>query len=220
MRLAVFDLDGTLVNSLPDLTDSAGLLLAEHGFPALSEPQVRSMIGDGVAALVQRALDSAGPGAAGIDRKIATERFMEIYSPRVTLKSRLFPGTKDVLLRLRAENWRLAVCTNKPVAAARDILRTFGILEDFAAIGGGDSFPTRKPDAGHLLGTIEAAGGLPRQSVMIGDHANDMLAGRHAGVRSIYAEWGYGVPGYAEGAAAVAASIAEVPDVADRLLPT
>ena len=220
MRLAVFDLDGTLVDSLPDLTDCVALLLAEYGLPAPAQETVRRMIGDGVAVLVERALDNAGPQAAAINRKSATSRFMELYAPRVTEKSRLFPGTQEALEKLLSQNWKLAVCTNKPVAAAHDILRTFGVLDDFAAVGGGDSFPTRKPDAGHLIGTIRQAGGTPARSIMIGDHSNDILAARSARVRSIFAEWGYGVAVYAKDANSKARHITDIPSLANMLLPS
>ncbi|MCE0745129.1 HAD-IA family hydrolase [Acetobacter sicerae] len=216
MRLAVFDLDGTLVDSLPDLSDCAGLLLAEYGLPAPSQDAVRSMIGDGVGKLVERALDHAG--AKDIDRQTAIHRFMELYGPRVTERSRLFPGTEATLRRLVGEGWTLAVCTNKPVAAANDILRTFGILDLFAAVGGGDSFPARKPDPAHLLGTIALAKGTAARSIMVGDHANDILAARGAGAKSIFARWGYGLPAYADGSTAEADRIADIPVIADTLL--
>ncbi|BCK75000.1 phosphoglycolate phosphatase [Acetobacter aceti NRIC 0242] len=216
MRLMVFDLDGTLVDSLHDLSDCVGLLLAEYGLPAPSQDAVRSMIGDGVGKLVERALDHAN--AKDIDRQTAIHRFMEIYGPRVTERSRLFPGTKETLNRLAENSWTLAVCTNKPVAAANNILRTFGILDLFAAVGGGDSFPVRKPDPAHLLGTIALAKGTVARSIMVGDHANDILAARRAGAKSIFARWGYGLPAYADGATAETDRISDIPVIADTLL--
>ena len=89
-----------------------------------------------------------------------------------------------------ADGWRLAVCTNKPVVPARAVLAQFGIAALFRAVGGGDSFPTRKPDPAHLLATMGEAGG--GRAVMIGDHVNDMLAARGAGIPAIFAGWGYG----------------------------
>ncbi len=219
MRLAVFDLDGTLIDSLPDLADSVNSLLRGYGLTEQDDGSVRGMIGDGVAVLVQRALARCGDAAAGIDRAEATKRFMEIYGPRATERSRLFPGVKDALTCMRDEGWRLAVCTNKPVAAAHNILDTFGLSDLLAAVGGGDSFATRKPDPGHLLGTIRMAGGDVSRSVMTGDHANDIRAASGAGARSVFAEWGYGVQAFAEGASACAACMADVPVIAARLVP-
>jgi phosphoglycolate phosphatase len=106
--------------------------------------------------------------------------------------TQLFPGITALLEALLAEGWRLAVCTNKPVIPARAVLAHFGVAEKFRAIGGGDSFPTRKPDPAHLLATMGLAGG--GRAVMLGDHANDMLAARGAGIPGIFAGWGYGAP--------------------------
>jgi phosphoglycolate phosphatase len=102
--------------------------------------------------------------------------------------------------------WRLAVCTNKPEAAARVLLSGLGLDRHFSALGGGDSFPMRKPDPGHLRATLAAAGAAPEQAVMIGDHANDMLAARGAGVRAIFAGWGYG-PQHMAGGAPIAVDV-------------
>ncbi|GBR08301.1 HAD hydrolase-like protein [Acetobacter oeni] len=219
MRLAVFDLDGTLVDSLPDLADSVNILLQDYGLSELDVGAVRSMIGDGVAVLVERALSRSGPGAATIDRQKATKRFMEIYGPRATERSRLFPGAKATLIRMRDQGWHLAVCTNKPVSAARSILEGYGLMDLLSAVGGGDSFATRKPDSGHLLGTIRLADGDAADSVMIGDHANDIRTATGAGACSIFAAWGYGIPACADGATATATTIDEVPEIAARLLP-
>ena len=116
------------------------------------------------------------------------------------------------------EGWRLGVCTNKPEAAARSLLADLGLESCFGAIGGGDSFPVRKPDPRHLLATLEAAGGCHERAVMGGDHANDVAAASGAGLPCIFAAWGYGLPEMAEGAAAVARDFAELVAIARRLL--
>ncbi|NHO33017.1 HAD-IA family hydrolase [Acetobacter fallax] len=219
MRLAVFDLDGTLVDSLTDLADSVNILLQGYGLPKQDAEAVRGMIGDGVAALVERALLRSGMPAPEIDRTEATSRFMDIYGPRATEHSRLFPGTGTALTLMRDQGWTLAVCTNKPVTAARAILDSFGLTDLLSAVSGGDSFATRKPDPAPLLGTISLAGGDPGRTVMIGDHANDIHAATSAGTRSIFAGWGYGTATCADGATATATRISDVPDLAAHLLP-
>ena len=99
------------------------------------------------------------------------------YTAHATAGSRPFPGVPEALRALHDEGWLLAVCTNKPEAAARVLLEGLGLAPLLAAVGGGDSFPTRKPDPAHLLGTLHAAGGVPEHAVMAGDHANDVLRG-------------------------------------------
>ncbi len=152
--LIVFDLDGTLVDTLDDLTACANRLLARLGCPAVTADQVRPMVGDGVPALVRRVFAHAGLPAAN---PAAVGDFARDYAANAADASRCFPGVPGTLARLRDEGWRLAVCTNKPEAAARALLDALGVGSRLAAIGGGDSFPTRKPDPGHLLGTIRAA---------------------------------------------------------------
>ena len=129
-----------------------------------------------------------------------------------------YPGVADVLRSLADEGWRLAVCTNKPEAAARGVLGALNLARYFAAVGGGDSFPVRKPDPAHLLATLRAAGGEAAHAVMAGDHANDVAAARGAGLACIFVAWGYGPPAMAAGAAAIAGDFAELAVIARRLL--
>lgn len=218
-RLAVFDMDGTLLDSLPDLAASADRLLKSYGLTGIAPEAVRAMIGDGVAALVRRLLAHAGDDAKGIDMHEATARYLADYTPRAVELSRPFPGTLHALEQLRAAGWRMAVCTNKPVAAARRIVAALDLEDWFDAIGGGDSFPVRKPDPAHLLGTIGLAGGQAARAIMVGDHHNDVLAAEGAAVRSVFARWGYGRPEMEAGATVGADSMAELPHIAAQLLP-
>ncbi|MGS0648822.1 phosphoglycolate phosphatase [Komagataeibacter melomenusus] len=218
-RLAVFDMDGTLIDSLPDLAACADWLLAQYNLPGITPEAVRPMIGDGVAMLVSRLLDHAGPAATSIDRAEATARYMAHYTPHSTDHSRPFPGTVAALAALHAAGWRMAVCTNKPVAAARHILEVMDLEKWFVTVGGGDSFGVRKPDPRHLLGTIEQAGSTPARALMIGDHHNDVACATGAHVPVIFARWGYGRPEMEAGATVGADSIAEVPHLAGELRP-
>ncbi|MCE2573935.1 HAD hydrolase-like protein [Komagataeibacter sp. FNDCR2] len=218
-RLAVFDMDGTLIDSLPDLAACANRLLSHYGLPPIDSEQVRPMIGDGVSALVSRLLAHAGAPAAGIDRAEATTRYMADYTPHSTDLSRPFPGTVGMLESLRASGWHMAVCTNKPVAAARHILRVLDLEHWFVAVGGGDSFSVRKPDPRHLLGTIELARGNPKHAFMTGDHHNDMATADGAHVPAIFARWGYGRPEMEAGATVGADSISDIAYLAGELVP-
>ena len=150
------------------------------------------------------------------DRAMAD--FLDDYTAHTSDESIPYPGVVETLDLLAQAGFRMAVCTNKPEAPARQLLDQLGLARYFAATGGGDSFPARKPDPRHLLETIAAAGGSPRHSVMIGDHANDIEAAFGAGVPSIFAHWGYGSPAMAEGAVAEAQNFSELPELIQALL--
>lgn len=194
--IAVFDLDGTLVDSAPDLHAALDRLMLTRGLPGFTRAEVVAMIGDGAKVLVERAMTARG---ARFDAA-ALDSFLEDYSANAAVETAAFDGITEALDALAAAGWRLAVCTNKPVEPARSLLRDLGLADRFAAIGGGDSYPTRKPDPAHLLATLRDAGGEPGSAVMIGDHHNDMAAAAGAGVPAIFAGWGYGPVAMAAGA--------------------
>lgn len=210
----VLDLDGTLVDSVPDLAAALNRLMAAHGLAPFSHPEVALMVGDGARVLVQRAFTARG----GQPDEAAQSSFLVDYSANAAVDTRAFDGAVDTLRRMADAGWRFAVCTNKPEAATLSLLAALDLAPWFAAVGGGDSFPTRKPDPAHLLATLAAAGAEPDAAVMVGDHSNDVRAAAGAGVPCIFAGWGYGPRSMASGAAAVAESFADVPDLAEGLL--
>ena len=210
----LLDLDGTLVDSVPDLAAALNRLMAARDLAPFSLTEVAAMVGDGVARLVARAFAARG-GAADAG---AVGEYAADYAARCAVASRLYPEVTETLAALVAAGWRLAVCTNKPEAPARALLGALGIGDRFAAIGGGDSFPARKPDPAHLLATLAAAGGAPEAAVMAGDHINDLAAARAAGMPGIFASWGYGPPETGQAASAVARRFAELPALAAGLL--
>jgi len=212
----LLDLDGTLVDSVPDLLASVNRLMAARGLEPFAAPDLTRMVGDGAPALVAKAMQARGREATRGD----LDAFLADYMAHSADQTRLFPDVSGTLRVLRDEGWRLAVCTNKPEAPARKLLAALGVLPLFDAIGGGDSFPVRKPDPAHLLATLGAAGGNPAASVMVGDHRNDVLAATGAGLPCIFALWGYGPADMGAGAAATAARFADVPRVAAGLLAT
>jgi phosphoglycolate phosphatase len=210
----LLDLDGTLVDTVPDLAAVLNRLMAAHDLAPFSIAETASMIGDGVAKLVQRAFAAHGRESDAA----AVAAFSADYEAHIAVASKLYPGVMPTLRALAGDGWRLAVCTNKPEAAARSLLAAVGLAPLFAAVGAGDSFPTRKPDPAHLLATLRAAGGEPAAAVMAGDHRNDVLAASGAGVPCVFASWGYGVPAMAQGAAAVARDFPELGTIARGLL--
>ena len=218
-RTLLLDLDGTLVDSVPDLRAALNRLMRSRrmeppGEAAFSYAETAAMVGDGAAALVARAFAAKGasPDAAALDD------FLHDYGAHAAVETQIFPGVGATLNALAAAGWQMAICTNKPEAPARALLSALGLAESFVAIGGGDSFPVRKPDPAHLLATLASAGGDVSRTVMVGDHANDVLAARGAGVPCIFAAWGYGPLAMAAGSAAIAERFDQVPAIAERLL--
>jgi phosphoglycolate phosphatase len=214
-RTLLLDLDGTLVDTVPDLAAALNRLMHRHGLPALSHERVATMVGDGVAALVTRAFAAHArqPDANSI------VEFADDYTSHVVVESRLYPNVHPVLAGLVQQGWHLAVCTNKPERAAIFLLQALGLMPLLSAVGGGDSFPVRKPDPAHLLATLARASGTVEAALMLGDHRNDVTAARAAGVPCIFAGWGYGAAGMEAGSAAVAHDIAEAARIANRLRP-
>ncbi len=212
--LLVLDLDGTLIDSLPDLAAALNRILAARGLSPLAEAEIRAMVGGGARRLVDEAFRARGvsPDPAALDD------FIVDYTDHATVATRPFPGVPETLGQLAAAGWALALCTNKPLGATRRIVETLGLAERFAAIGAGDSYPTRKPDPRHLLATIDAAGGTAARSVMVGDHSNDVLAARGAGVACVFALWGYGPAAMAAGSTATATRFSDLVTLAPPLV--
>jgi phosphoglycolate phosphatase len=214
-RTLLLDLDGTLVDTVPDLAAALNRLMRTRGLADFTRDQVAAMIGDGVGVLVARAFAAHGqqPDATAVTDMMAD------YTAHLAVESRLYTNVLPVLEGLVQQGWRLAVCTNKPERAARGLLQALGLLPLMCAVGGGDSFAARKPDPRHLLDTLARAGGHPGLAVMLGDHRNDVVAARGAGVPGIFAAWGYGTIGIGDGCANIARDIAEAAAIANRLLP-
>ena len=187
----VFDLDGTLIDTAPDLVDTLNVVLKREGFAPVAFDGARNMIGGGAKVMIANAL-------AAQRRSMAPERldqlfaaFIEHYAAHIADRSRPFPGLEAALDRLAGENSRFAVCTNKLEWLTVRLLQALGIAGRFAAICGQDTFNVKKPDPEVLRRTIAAAGGRLERSVMIGDSATDIRTARAAGVPVIAVDFGY-----------------------------
>lgn len=147
------------------------------------------MVGDGVPTLVARALAASGadPAAAGT----ALPRFLEIYEANAANLTRPYPGVPETLAALRRRGYRTAICTNKPQRATLAVMQGLDLLPLFDGIAGGDRFPVRKPDPGHLLSLIAEFGAGPGRSAMIGDNENDAAAARAVGMPLVLMRYGY-----------------------------
>ncbi|MBB4064577.1 HAD-IA family hydrolase [Gellertiella hungarica] len=189
--LAVFDLDGTLIDTAPDLVDSLNHTIDAAGLAPVTYDDLTHLVGHGARAMIERSFALRGRPLSDGEYPAMLERFITHYQAGMPGKGAPYPGLLDALDRLSAAGWKIAVCTNKMEGLARRLIETNGLTERFAAITGGDTFTVRKPDAAHLFGTVERAGADPRRTVMIGDSLNDILVARNAGVPSIAVPFGY-----------------------------
>ena len=172
----IFDLDGTLIHSAPDLHAAANVMLAGLGRPALTLEQVTGFIGNGVPVLVERCIAATGGGS----EPMALSRFSDAYDAAPTALTRAYPGVVGMLEHLAAAGARMAICTNKPEGPTRRILSDLGLERYFEAIVGGDSLPVRKPDPAPLLHAIEALGAELSETLYIGDSETDAETARRA----------------------------------------
>ncbi|MDZ4308845.1 phosphoglycolate phosphatase [Allopontixanthobacter sp.] len=189
--LVIFDLDGTLVDTAPDLLGALNHVLAEEGLPPVALDEVRHMMGHGAAALLAHGHLAAGRTWHAQDQSHCVERLIGHYRENIAVESGLFPGAAAVLYELERRGARFAICTNKPTHLARLLLTELGIAARFAAIVGSDLGQPRKPDPRHLLHTIESVAHHAGPTVMIGDSLNDVEAARGCGIPCIAMRFGY-----------------------------
>ncbi|MDI7863865.1 phosphoglycolate phosphatase [Rhizobiaceae bacterium n13] len=189
--LVVFDLDGTLIDTAPDLVASLNHTIAAAGLAPVGYEDLTFLVGNGAKMMIEKAFVLREKPLNAEDLPHLLERFITHYSASMPGESRPYPGLVDALERLKTSGFRLAVCTNKIESLAVTLIERLQLTHHFATITGGDTFPVRKPDARHLLGTVERAGADPRRTVMIGDSINDIMVARNAGVPSIAVPFGY-----------------------------
>ena len=185
----VFDLDGTLIDSLPDLRAALNKMLRAIDRPELSPEVVRKMIGDGTATLVRRALEATG--GTNLDVEAAHQRFLHAYQSALANLSRPYPGVEATLKALSDSGSRLGICTNKQQPATLAVLQAFDLAKYFEVIVGGDVVPFRKPDPRHLFAALERLRVEPADAVMVGDGVNDYAVARAAGMAVILMRYGY-----------------------------
>lgn len=190
----VFDLDGTLVDTAPDLIAATNHVMTGLGRETAAAHIVRPQVSHGALAMIRAAI---GPEADDWpeDRLYPLfDQFIAYYQANIAVESRPFPGLIAALDRAQAAGHILAVCTNKRESLARQLLESLALTGRFAAITGRDTFPVYKPDPGHLLGTIEMAGGNPTRAIMIGDSGVDVATAKAANIPVIAVSFGYSAP--------------------------
>jgi phosphoglycolate phosphatase len=191
MRGVIFDLDGTLVDTAPDLARATNYVLASRGRQPLSAADVRSMVGQGARSLIRRGFAATGGSPSDQEVEDLFQLFLSYYADHIAIDSRLFPGSREVLDLCRGKGMRLGICTNKPEALSRMLVESLGLKGYFDAIVGMDTIKVAKPDPriyGETLRRLNINGG---RTVMIGDSETDVLTARAAGVPVIGVTFGY-----------------------------
>ncbi len=187
----LFDLDGTLVDSAPDLIGTLNRLLVEEGLPPVEMEAASTLIGSGARALLVHGFEAAGADVERARSEALFERFLVDYAGHIADGSRAFEGVVDTLERLKARGAALAVATNKRSDLSELLLEKLRLRHHFAAVVGPDRVSARKPSGAHLVEAVRTAGGDPARAIMVGDAAPDAEAARDAGMACILTTFGY-----------------------------
>lgn len=189
--LVVFDLDGTLVDTAPDLVGALNFALAEDGLPPVEVDEARHLVGHGAAALLAYGHKAAGREWSDDVKAQSIARLIAFYRENIAVESRPFPGATDMFDDFDERGARLAVCTNKPTELAVHLLSELGLKDRFSTIVGSEPDRPRKPDARHLMATIETVKPDRQFVVMVGDSSNDIEVARRCKVPSVAVGFGY-----------------------------
>lgn len=187
----VFDLDGTLIDTAPDLIDTLNLVFAREGLPPVPYDTARNLIGGGARVMIARGIEAEGRALEPAKLEQMFTDFIAHYSEHVADRSQPFPGLVDALDALAAHGCRLAVCTNKLERLSLMLLKELQLADRFQAICGQDTFGIQKPDPEILRRTVAAAGGSLQRAIMIGDSDTDIRTARAAGIPVIAVDFGY-----------------------------
>ncbi|MFH1793873.1 MAG: HAD family hydrolase [Pseudomonadota bacterium] len=187
----VFDLDGTLIDTAPDLLDSLDHALLSAGMPGVDPVAHRSHVGFGGRVMIERAFLAQRRELAPEQLQDLLDIFLDHYSAQMPGKSAPFPGALDVITAFRGAGYLIAICTNKTERLAKRLMQALALENQFAAICGADTFGFRKPDPRHLTETIRLAGGTPANSIMVGDSRTDIDTAKAAGIPVVAVDFGY-----------------------------
>jgi len=190
-RIVVFDLDGTLVDTAPDLINALNFVLDREGMPPLPLASARNLIGAGARKLIERGLEMGGGTVTVAELDRMMRDFIDYYAAHIADESRPFEGLEAALDDLEGRGYRFAVCTNKLEWLSKLLLERLGLTRRFAAICGADTFGVAKPDPAILHQTVARAGGRSADSVMVGDSGTDIGAARRAGISVVGVSFGY-----------------------------
>lgn len=216
MKAIIFDLDGTLIDSAPDIHAAVNRLLDSEGLPPLPFAQVKGFIGNGVGVLLSRVMAAAGMGEDPGLHQALMGRFLHDYETAVAL-TRLYPGVAEALETLARQGWALGLCTNKPIAPTRAVLTHFGLQDSFVSVIGGDSLPQRKPDPAPLRAVMTALDAGP--AVYVGDSEVDAECAHRTGLpMALFTEGYRKTPVESLPHAAAFDHFRHLPEIAGRLI--
>jgi len=187
----IFDLDGTLVDSAPDLTEALNYVLRRAGRPGMTIPRVRHLVGNGARAMIAKGFSESGTTPDDEAIEDILQDYLSYYEDNIADQSIIFPGVKSLLGELTGRGIPLGLCTNKSIRLARKLMTEIGLAGYFPVMTGGDSFDFQKPDPRHLTETLALMNCPASGAVMVGDTANDIIAARKAGMASIAVSFGY-----------------------------
>jgi len=192
----LFDLDGTLVDTAPDLMNAHNHVMNKFGYPTKSTEEIRNLVGGGAGAMIGRSIWGQAKKEFGKvqDEKIKKEmvkEFVDYYGKNIVNESKLIDGAKDFLIWSKEKNISMAVCTNKQEHLAIDLLKKIGIYDFFEYVAGHNTFDYCKPDPRHLTSVVEILGGDLKKTLMVGDSETDANAAKAAGIPVILLEDGY-----------------------------
>ena len=220
MAVLLFDLDGTLADTNPDLHAAMNHILGQHGLAPLPQDKVRHLIGGGAAMILQRGFSEHGVTLSDADMAAATEEFVLWYDQNIDHGTRICDNLMPILERARGQNIKMGVVTNKREGLAAKLLFRLNLQGYFDVLVGGDTLATRKPEPEMVHTAITRLGGTPHNTVLLGDSEADTGAARAAGVKCVCVSFGYRrIPLEELGADAIIDDYADLPDTLDHLLP-
>ncbi len=187
----VFDLDGTLVETAPDLIAATNHVLNHAGLEPIPPELLRPTISFGAVAMIAKGFAHHGMAPDRSETEAHFERFIAYYTANIAATSHAYPGLEDALTSLHMRGARLAVCTNKLAGMSRQLLGDLRLLDRFAALAGRDTFPVCKPNPDHLLGAVRMAGGDPARAIMVGDSTTDIDTAKATGLPVVAVTFGY-----------------------------
>ncbi len=217
-QAVVFDLDGTLIDSIPDVVAAMNQLLVEEGRRPISLDEGKSMVGEGPGPMIRDAVALTGVPVEAVRIPAMVERYIAFYRATPADHTIVYPGVRNVLEQLADDGIVMGVCTNKPHEMSNLVLEALGMGHFFRTVIGGDALPIRKPDAGHVLAVLDGMNVSASAAAFVGDSPTDMKAARNAGLPSVAVSYGYSIVGPGNLDADILISeFAELPDALAQL---